>query len=74
MAQAVSHQFLTTAAWVKLQVRLCMIFGGQNGTGAGFLQVLWFLLPIPNYSTFINHPITDTIWEDNIKVDLETEL
>jgi hypothetical protein len=33
-------------------------------------KVLWFPLSIPNYSTFINCPITDNIWEDNIKVDL----
>jgi hypothetical protein len=61
IAQAVSHQFLTRAAWVQAQVMSCMIFGGQHDTGAGFPQMLWFPLPIPNCSTFINHPITDTI-------------
>jgi hypothetical protein len=36
----------TMAAWVQSQVRSCRICGGQSGIGAGFLWVLWFLLPI----------------------------
>jgi hypothetical protein len=34
------------AARVRGKVRLCGICGGQSGTGAGFLRVLRFLLPI----------------------------
>jgi hypothetical protein len=41
-----SHWILTAANWVQSQVRSCGIFGGQSGTGAGFLQVLWIPLPI----------------------------
>jgi hypothetical protein len=37
---------LLLAAWVRAQVRSCGICGGQGGTGAGFLQVLQFPLPI----------------------------
>jgi hypothetical protein len=43
VAQAVSRWHPTMAAWVRAQVRSC---GGQSGTGAGFLQILWFALPI----------------------------
>jgi hypothetical protein len=46
IAQAVGHQFPTAAAWIRAQVRSCGICGGQSGTGAGFLQVLRFPLPI----------------------------
>jgi hypothetical protein len=46
VVQAVSRRFPTTVAWVRAQVRLCGICGGQSGTGAGFLRVLLFPLPI----------------------------
>jgi hypothetical protein len=36
----------TAAARVRSQVRSCGICGGQSATGAGFLQVLRFPLPI----------------------------
>jgi hypothetical protein len=35
-----------TAARVRARVRSCGICGGQSGTGAGFLRVLRFPLPI----------------------------
>jgi hypothetical protein len=50
-------------AWVQSQARSCRIFGGQSGTGAGFLQVLLFAaisLSI-NCTIFINLPISDAI-------------
>jgi hypothetical protein len=33
-------------SWVQARVWSCGICGGQSGAGAGFLQVLWFPLPI----------------------------
>jgi hypothetical protein len=36
----------TAAARVRSQIRSCEICGGQSGTGAGFLRVLRFPLPI----------------------------
>jgi hypothetical protein len=44
IAQAVIRR-LATAARVRAQVRLCGIYGGQCGTGAGFLRVLRFPWP-----------------------------
>jgi hypothetical protein len=46
IAQAVSRRLPTSAARVGAQVRSPGIFGGQSGTGTGFLRVLLFLLPI----------------------------
>jgi hypothetical protein len=46
IAQAVSRWLPTAAARVRSQVRSCGIWGGQSGTGAGFLRVLQFPLPI----------------------------
>jgi hypothetical protein len=37
---------LTAAARVPSKIRSCGIRGGQSGTGAGFLRILWFPLPI----------------------------
>jgi hypothetical protein len=42
----VSRRLPTTAARVRAQVRSCWICGRQSGTGACFLRVLWFPLPI----------------------------
>jgi hypothetical protein len=56
VAQAVSRWLPTAAAWVRTQVRLCVICGGQCGTEASFLRVLRFPLPIlipPYCSTLI---------------------
>jgi hypothetical protein len=46
VAQAVSRWLPTAAAPGSRPVRSCGICGGQSGTGAGFLQVLRFPLPI----------------------------
>jgi hypothetical protein len=46
IAQAVSHRPPTMAARVWTQVRSCGICIGRSGTGAGFLRVLRFPLPI----------------------------
>jgi hypothetical protein len=46
IAQAVNRQLPTAAAWVRARIRSCGICGEQSGTGAGFLRVLWFPLPI----------------------------
>jgi hypothetical protein len=46
IAQAVSRWLPTAAARVRSQVRSCEICGGQSSTGAGFIRVLQFPLPI----------------------------
>jgi hypothetical protein len=46
IAQAVSRGLPTAAARVRARVKSCGICGGQRGTGAGFLRVLKFPLPI----------------------------
>jgi hypothetical protein len=46
IAQAVSHWLPTVGAWIRAWVRSRGICGGQIGTGAGFLRVIRFPLPI----------------------------
>jgi hypothetical protein len=45
LAQAVRRWLPTAAALVRVRAA-CGICGGQSGTGAGFLRVLRFPLPI----------------------------
>jgi hypothetical protein len=45
-SSGVSHRLPTMSAWVQSQLRLCRTCDGQNGTGASFLQILPFYLPI----------------------------
>jgi hypothetical protein len=45
VAQAVSRWIPTAVARVRVRAA-CRICGGQSGTGAGFLRVLRFPLPI----------------------------
>jgi hypothetical protein len=45
VAQAVSRWLPTAAARVRVQAA-CWVCGGQSGTGAGFLRVFRFPLPI----------------------------
>jgi hypothetical protein len=46
IAQAVSSWLHTAAARVRAWVWSCGICGGRSGTGAGFLRVLQFPLPV----------------------------
>jgi hypothetical protein len=46
IAQAVSRRLRTAAARVRAQIRSSGIYGGQHGTGAVFLRVFRFPLPI----------------------------
>jgi hypothetical protein len=46
ITHAVSRCHHTAVAWVRSQVMSCGICGGRNGTGAGFLRVLRFPLPV----------------------------
>jgi hypothetical protein len=45
VAQAISRWLPTAAAWVRARAA-CGVCGGRSGTGAGFLRVLRFPLPI----------------------------
>jgi hypothetical protein len=46
VTQALSRRFPTAAARVRAHVSSCGLCGGQSVTGAGFLQVILFPLPI----------------------------
>jgi hypothetical protein len=72
IAQAVSRWLPTAAASIRARVKLCGICCVQSGTGAGFLQVLRFPLPIlippiaPQSLSFIiwgwyNRPVMTTV-------------
>jgi hypothetical protein len=52
VAQAVSRWLPTAAARVRVRAA-CGVCGGQSGTGAGFLQV--FRFPLPIIHQFLHH-------------------
>jgi hypothetical protein len=79
MAQAVSRRLPNELARVRAQVRACGIYDGQSRTGAGFLRVLQFHMPILipptaphslSSSTIIrgwhNRPIVDVVPVDSV--------
>jgi hypothetical protein len=45
VAQAVIRWLPTAAAWVRVRA-VCGVCGGESGTGASFLRVLRFPLPV----------------------------
>jgi hypothetical protein len=60
VAQAVIRRLSIAAARVRTQDRSCGIYGGQSGTGAGFLLVLGFITqifspPSASYLSTIRH-------------------
>jgi hypothetical protein len=54
-----SFRLPTAAARVRARIWSSGICGGQSGTGAGFLRVLWFPLPIfiPSNSPSSSQPL-----------------
>jgi hypothetical protein len=46
IARVVSRRLPTAAVWFRYQVKSCGISGGHSGTGALFLRVLRFPLPV----------------------------
>jgi hypothetical protein len=62
LAQAVSCRLFTAAARVPAQVRLFGICNGQSGTGAGFLRVFRFPLPILIPSTAPHSSSSIRVW------------
>jgi hypothetical protein len=58
IAQALSRRLPTTTPRVRSRFRSCGICGGQSGTGAGFLRVLRFPIPISFRRMFHIHHIS----------------
>jgi hypothetical protein len=54
VTQAVSHWLPTASARVRVRAA-CGVCDGQSGTGAGFLRVSRFLLPIVIPPIFLHH-------------------
>jgi hypothetical protein len=55
IAEVVSRRLPTAAVQIRSQVSSRGICGGQIGAGAGFLRVLWFLLPISFHRLIHTH-------------------
>jgi hypothetical protein len=82
IAQAVSCWLSTAEDRVRAQVWSSGICGGQSGAGAGFLRVLWFLLPVlipptaPHSSSLVrgwyNRPVSGrrTKWTQSHPISL----
>jgi hypothetical protein len=62
IAQVVSHRLPNVAARVWAWVKSCGVCGGRSGTGAGFLQVFRFPLPILIPLT-APHSSSSVIWD-----------
>jgi hypothetical protein len=61
IAQAVSRLLPIATARFRARFRSCGICGGQSGTGAGFLRVVLFPLPI-FIPLFALQPLTSIVW------------
>jgi hypothetical protein len=66
LTQAVGRRLSTEAARIRARFKSCGMYGGQSGTGAGFLPVLRFPLPLihcTNCSTTITiYPPEEVQW------------
>jgi hypothetical protein len=70
MAQAVSRWFSSASARIRIQVMSCEICGEKIGTGAGFLRVLPFPLPIIPRTVLHSSSFEDDGVDDNNSVQL----
>jgi hypothetical protein len=69
IAHAVSRRLPTASGRVRYQVRSCGNCDGQSGTGAGFLLVLWFPLPILIAPTALHSSVQEAEQWPRHKVD-----
>jgi hypothetical protein len=65
IAETICCQLLITDVWVHAQVGPSGIHDEQNGTGACFVQVLWFQLEISFHSGSIFNHVTSGGWGMN---------